>query len=493
MENNLIENENTSRYYAKKLNEEVKKAEELPNFINEGKIFEHLEKAKNPDKKLVQDILDKASLIDHKALSQFEMAVLLQNQNKDLDEEIFKTAREIKQRIYGNRIVLFAPLYVSNVCQNNCAYCAFAAKNKELVRKTLSSDEIKEETSIIEEMGHKRILVVYGEYDYDPHWLADTIKRVYETKTGKSGEIRRVNINCAPLDVEGFKILKSANIGTYQCFQETYHGQTYKENHLSGRKSSFKWRLYALHRAQEAGIDDVATGALFGLFDHKFDALALLAHAEQLEKDFGVGPHTISFPRIEPALGSKISFNPPYAMSDHEFKKLVAITRLAVPYTGIIMSTRENPDMRRELLKIGVSQISAASKTYPGGYKEAKANKEIEQQFSVGDERPLEEVMNDLITNLKYIPSFCTGCYRLGRTGDHFMGFAKSCFINKFCTPNAMCTFLEYLNDYGSERNKKVGKALIQEELSKIEEGDRKNKVTEALNKIENGERDIFF
>jgi 2-iminoacetate synthase len=480
--------------YAKKIEEEIKKTEELPNFIDEGKIHEHLENAENPDKKLVLDILDKAKDINFKGLTQFETAVLLQNKDLDLDEAIFEQAKKIKEHIYGNRMVLFAPLYVTNLCNNNCVYCGFAARNKELNRKTLTLDEIAEETKIIEDMGHKRILMVYGEFNYDVDWLVDTIKACYATKSGKSGEIRRININCAPLDVEGFRKLKEVgNIGTYQCFHETYHQETYKKVHPMGHKASYKWRLYALHRCQEAGLDDVSTGALFGLYNHKFEALGLLQHAQQLEKDFGVGPHTISFPRIEPALGSEMSYNPPAPLTDHEFKKLIAVLRIAVPYTGLILSTRETGEFRSELLKLGISQISAASKTYPGGYKDMITNKPVEQQFCVGDERSLDDVIHDLVTQNDYMPSFCTGCYRQGRTGDHFMGLAKSSFINRFCGPNAMFTFLEYLNDYASDKTKDEGRALIKRELEKITDPVRREKVREGLNNIDNGVRDIYF
>lgn len=482
-----------SETYAKQLNKAVEKAESLPNFIDEALIWETLEKAKNPDKILVKDILQKAQGIDHKGLSLFETAVLLNNDDPELDDEIFEIARKIKLRIYGKRMVLFAPLYVTNKCHNSCAYCGFSAKNKELHRKTLSLSEISQEAKVIEEMGHKRVLMVYGEYDYDADWLASTIKAVYDTKTGKNGQIRRVNINCAPLDEEGFLKLKSAGIGTYQCFHETYHHETYKKMHLGGRKSSYLWRLYSLHRAQNAGLDDVATGALFGLFDYKFEVLGLLMHALQLEKDFGVGPHTISFPRLEPAQGSDISFKPPYNISDHDFKKIVAILRLAVPYTGLILSTRENAELRQEVLKLGVSQLSAGSRTYPGGYSEMDHSRVNEQQFCTGDDRSLDEVIFDLVTNLEYMPSFCTGCYRKGRTGDHFMGLAKTSFINSFCTPNAMITFLEYLNDYASEKTKLAGHKLIAKELSLISDDGKREKIKEMLNRTNNGDRDLYY
>lgn len=478
--------------YTQQLNQAVSKAEELPNFINENEIFETLAKTKNPDQVLIKELLIKAQSIDHKGLSLSETAALLNNNDPELDEAIFETAQKIKLRIYGKRMVLFAPLYVTNKCHNSCAYCGFSAKNQELHRKTLSLAEIGKETKIIENMGHKRLLMVYGEYDYSADWLAETIQAVYDTKTTKSGQIRRVNINCAPLDVTGFAKIKSAGIGTYQCFHETYHHDTYRKMHLGGRKKSYLWRLYALHRAQEAGLDDVATGVLFGLFDYKFEVLGLLMHAEQLEKDFGVGPHTISFPRLEPAQGSEISFNPPYVISDYEFKRIVAILRIAVPYTGLILSTRETADLRREVLKLGVSQLSAASRTYPGGYSEEDPSKVNEQQFCIGDDRSLDEVIYDLITNLEYIPSFCTGCYRKGRTGDHFMGLAKTSFINNFCTPNAMITFLEYLNDYAREKTKKAGLQLIEKELAQIDEKKR-SQIKEMLDRTSQGERDLYY
>ena len=489
----ISENYKPNKAYAKQLDKEMAKAEELPNFINETEIFETLEKAKNPDKVLIKDILDKASAIDFKGLSLFETACLLNNQNPELDEAIFEVAKEIKLRIYGKRMVLFAPLYVTNKCKNSCAYCGFSAKNKELHRKTLTLSEISKEAQVIEEMGHKRVLMVYGEYDYDADWLASTIKAVYETKTGTSGQIRRVNINCAPLDEEGFLKLKSAGIGTYQCFHETYHQETYQKMHLGGRKKSYLWRLYSLHRAQNAGLDDVATGALFGLYDYKFEILGLLMHANQLEKDFGVGPHTISFPRLEPAQGSEISFKPPWTISDYEFKKIVAILRLAVPYTGLILSTRENAELRREVLKLGVSQLSAGSRTYPGGYSEIDHSRVNEQQFCTGDDRSLDEVIYDLTTSLEYMPSFCTGCYRKGRTGDHFMGLAKTSFINKFCTPNAMITFLEYLNDYASEKTKEAGYKLIDKELMQIDDAAKREKVKDMLFRTNKGERDLYY
>lgn len=336
------------------------------DFIDENHIWDILHKTEAPSPSLVKEIISKAE--EAKGLGIEDTAILLQNTDKELDELIFKTAKKIKLHIYGKRMVLFAPLYVSNECINDCAYCGFASTNRDLKRKTLKMDELAKDVRAIEDMGHKRVLLVYGEHPKnDADWMVETIKTVYKTKSG-NGEIRRANINCAPLSVEDFKKLHDVGIGTYQCFQETYHKETYKKVHRGGIKSDYTWRLNAFHRAQEAGIDDIGAGALFGLYDHRFEVLALLQHAEQLEKDFGVGPHTISFPRLEPALGSEISYNPPYLLDDYNFKKLVAILRLAVPYTGLILTTRETAELRNELLEIGVSQLSAASRTYPGAY-----------------------------------------------------------------------------------------------------------------------------
>jgi 2-iminoacetate synthase len=465
--------------------------DKLSNFIDDEKIWGEIERAKNPDFSLVKETIEKAA--EGKGLNLFDVAVLLENTNKDLDNDMFEVAKKIKLNIYGKRMVLFTPLYVSNECHNKCTYCGFASDNGDLQRKTLNNEEIAKEVKAIEDMGHKRILLVYGEHTVNNvQKMVNDVGVVYDTKSGKSGEIRRVNVNCAPLSTDDFKILKSSEIGTYQCFQETYSETEYKKFHIKGKKKSFLWRLYALHRAQEAGLDDVATGALFGLNDHRFEMLALLAHAQELEDKFGVGPHTISFPRIEPALGSEMSFNPPYPIDDHNFKKLVAILRLAVPYTGLILTTREKAQLRRELLEVGVSQLSAASRTYPGAYCDPEYDRPDVQQFCVGDSRSLDEVIYDMLSNLEYIPSFCTACYRLGRTGDHFMGLAKTAFINNCCQPNALVTFSEYLYDYASDKTREAGLKLIQKELDNLTP-EKREPVKDALNRTGEGERDIFF
>lgn len=472
--------------------EENNFASKLESFIDENEIWSCLEKAQNPDPVWIKDVLEKATACE--GLSLLEAAALISNNNPETDEALFAAAMEVKQKIYGNRIVFFAPLYVTNECSNACSYCGFSVRNKELERRTLSSEEIAQEVKILEDMGHKRILAVYGEHPrFGPEWIARTVEDIYAVRSGKSGEIRRVNINAAPMTVEGFAIVKKSGIGTYQCFQETYHRQTYEKIHLGGKKRDFLWRLYALHRAQEGGIDDVATGPLYGLFDYRFELLATLAHARRLEEDFGVGPHTLSFPRIEPALGSEISNKPPYAVDDATFKKIVAITRLAVPYTGLILSTRENPQLRRELLQVGVSQMSAASRVYPKAYQTEEVNRVDSQQFKVCDDRSLDDVIRDVVENLGYIPSFCTSCYRQGRTGDHFMGLAKKAFINNYCQPNALLTFAEYLHDYASKELKESGFKLIDSELGKIKEPGKMEIVKKRLQEIADGTRDIYW
>ncbi len=462
----------------------------LQSFIDTQSIWQTLEKAAQPDQLLVRETLAKAS--EQKGLSLFDAAVLLENQNVELDAEIFSMARQVKQAIYGNRVVLFAPLYISNECGNQCTYCAFSTLNSELKRKTLTAEEIRREVEVLENSGQKRLLLVYGEHPrLDARWIADTVATVYDTLSDKSGSIRRVNVNCAPLDVEGFSLLHEAQIGTYQCFQETYHESTYKQLHLKGNKTNFLWRLHAMHRAQEAGIDDVGIGALFGLYDHRFELLAMLAHAQELEEKWGAGPHTISFPRLEPAQGAEISVAPPYGISDYTFKKIVAITRLAAPYTGLIMSTRESAELRNELLQLGISQLSAASRTYPGAYSDPTWDRPDSQQFCIEDHRSLDEVVFELVQQ-GLMPSWCTACYRKNRTGEHFMNMAKEGFIKNFCHPNAVLTFNEYLNDYASAKTVAVGKEHI---ASQLETGSEqiKDHFGKLLIRMDSGERDLYL
>ncbi|MEM4368023.1 MAG: [FeFe] hydrogenase H-cluster radical SAM maturase HydG, partial [Candidatus Anstonellales archaeon] len=375
----------------------------------------------------------------------------------------------------------------------NCLYCGFRKDNKELKRKTLTMEELRREIEILISEGHKRVLLVAGEdlRHTNIDYLEKAIKTVYETKVS-NGEIRRLNINVAPLSLENFKRLKKAKIGTYQLFQETYHCETYKKMHPQGPKADYLKRLYAMDLAQQAGIDDVGIGVLFGLYDYKFEVLCLLLHAEHLEKEYGTGPRTISVPRLEPALNAPISTNPPYPVSDEEFKKLVAIIRLAVPYTGMILSTRENQQMRNELFALGISQISAGSRTNPGGYYESKINPLNESQFQIHDTRTTSQVIHD-VCKLGFLPSFCTACYRSGRTGDYFMQFAKSGNIQNFCHPNAILTFKEYLLDYADDEMKEFGNRIIEKELLKIPNQTIRNETIKKLKLLEEGKRDLYF
>lgn len=461
---------------------------ETSSFIDESAIEQTLAAARKTDASAVREILAKARELG--GLMPQETAGLMEISDPQLLSELFEAARYVKETIYGRRLVLFAPLYISNLCANECLYCAFRAQNKEVQRRALTQAEIAREVEILTRQGHKRILLVAGEsYPQEGFsYILKAIDTIYATHSGNS-EIRRVNINVAPLTVDQFRQLKNAKIGTYQLFQETYHRQTYQRVHLGGKKTDYNWRITAMDRAMEAGIDDVGIGVLFGLCDWRFEILALLQHIRHLEAQFGVGPHTISVPRLEPASGSDMASHPPRPVSDIDFRKIVAILRLAVPYTGIIMSTRETPNMRRETFALGVSQISAGSRTNPGGYAEGK---EIDQQaqFSLGDHRPLDEVIYD-VAQLGYIPSFCTGCYRLGRTGQDFMDLAKPGLIKEHCDPNALSTFLEYLIDYASPKTKEAGLLLIDQALSQMEETPKKRSRA-MLEQVRAGRRDVF-
>lgn len=458
------------------------------SFINENEIGEMLELS--ADSQRVEKIISKSLQLN--GLSPEETAILLNVKNPKLLEKMFLAARKIKEMIYGKRLVFFAPLYLTNSCVNDCLYCGFRASNKNLKRKILNPEEIKNETRALINEGQKRLLLVAGEHPISSNinYLESAIRTVYETKNGR-GEIRRVNVNVAPLSVLDFKKLKRAGIGTYQLFQETYHRETYAKMHQSGPKSDYQYRLYAMDRAQEAGINDVGIGALFGLYDFRFEVLALLAHAKHLEEKFGTGPHTISVPRLEPAEGAPISVNPPYRVGDSDFKKTVAVLRMAVPYTGMILSTREKPPFRDEIFSLGISQISAGSKTSPGAYANEKNEKEP-GQFSVSDERTLAQTVSDILDEGFY-PSFCTACYRVGRTGEDFMKLAKPGAIRNFCTPNCILTFKEYLLDYASPELRKKGEKFIEKELLEIENGKRRELAKKKLGELENGKRDLYF
>ena len=383
-----------------------------------------------------------------------------------------------------------APLYISNYCSNECLYCAFRVRNREARRRALTQAEIAREVTALVEQGHKRILMVAGEaypnggFDY----ILQSIRTIYETRSG-TGEIRRVNVNLAPCTREQFLALRDAQIGTYQIFQETYHRPSYESVHLSGPKRDYDYRLGTPHRAMEAGLNDIGIGPLLGLYDWRFEILAVLQHAQSLERVHGCGPHTISIPRIEPAAGSSYSLNPQYAVSDHDFLKLIAILRLAVPYTGMIMSTRESPAIRRQTLELGISQISAGSRCDPGGYTESADNFQA-SQFQLGDHRGLDEVVRDL-AELGYTPSFCTACYRLGRTGADFMDLAKPGEIKNHCDPNALSTFQEYLIDYASPDTRTAGESLIERRISAMDSIPRRLS-GHLVRKVRDGERDVF-
>lgn len=456
--------------------------------IIEHNILDLLDKGKRPPKGAIDEVIAKS--LSLKRLSLGETSYLL-NARRDEDvRKILEAASLVKKRIYGSRVVLFAPLYINNICANNCLYCAFRKGNSLIKRRRLEQEDIAKEAEALLKSGHKRVLMVASESGAkssdEAAYYAEAIRTVYSQEY-KQSRVRRININCAPLLEEDFKVLKASGIGTYQLFQETYHDETYRRVHPSGPKSDPDNRIDAIDRAFRAGIDDVGIGVLFGLYDYKFEVLALLSHVEHLEKTFGVGPHTISVPRIEPALGADIEDAAPYKVQDEDFKKLVAVLRLSVPYTGIILSTRETPAMRDELFRLGISQVSAASRTAPGGYSEERREGD-DAQFFLSDHRSLDEVISSLIDR-GAIPSFCTACYRKERTGKAFMDLAKPGTIKGKCGMNALITLKEYLNDFASEDVKKKGNALIDKLKQDLSEEEKKN-LENFFKHIENGVRD---
>ncbi len=443
-------------------------------------------------KERVRDIIKKS--LDKQRLTLEETAVLVNTTDPELIEEIKQGARILKEKVYGNRIVLFAPLYIGNKCSNNCQYCGFKVTNTKALRKTLSDEEIVREVEALEDNGQKRLILVYGEHpEYSAEYIAHTVKLVYSVKKGK-GEIRRVNINAAPFDIQGFRIIGKAGIGTYQIFQETYHPEAYQWYHLGGKKKDYEWRLTSLDRAQEAGIDDVGIGALFGLYDWRFEVLALIRHTNHLEACYNVGPHTISFPRIKDASG--LSVGDKYLVSDADFTKIIAILRLAVPYTGLILTARENPEVRREVMQFGVSQIDGGTIIELGGYSKAKLlNREQDlnrEQFKINDDRSLNEIISELLDQ-GYLPSFCTACYRKGRTGEHFMEFSVPGFIKRYCTPNAILTLVEYLIDYATPDVQEKGWKAIEKEIAQLEGHMNTVELKRRIERLKNGERDLYF
>jgi 2-iminoacetate synthase len=457
-------------------------------FIDANEIWEYLQHA-DTSKQKVRDIIQKS--LEKNRLSLEETASLVNVTDPELTEEIKEGAQELKKRIYGERIVLFAPLYIGNLCINNCAYCGFRATNTKQKRTTLTSDDLIKQVVALEDAGQKRLILVYGEHPrYNAEFIAETVNIVYSVKS-KKGEIRRVNINAAPLDIDGFRTVRDSKIGTYQVFQETYDEETYGKVHLSGIKRDYNWRLTALDRAQEAGIDDVGIGALIGLFDWRFDVLGLIRHVNHFEAVYNVGPHTISFPRIQNA--SNLDIDPKYLVNNADFTKLVAILRLAVPYTGMILTAREPAAIRDEILRFGVSQIDGGTNIQLKGYTTENDEQDLEhEQFQINDSRSLNEIMEELISR-ELIPSFCTSCYRLGRTGEHFMEFSVPGFIKRFCQPNAILTLAEYLEDYAPPATKEMGYKLIEKKITEFEDLEFKSKLIEKLELVKKGNRDLYF
>lgn len=468
------------------------KSSKATEFIDDQEILDTLAyaQANKSNRALIDSILEKAATC--KGLTHREAAVLLECDLEDENKRMFELAKQIKQRFYGNRIVMFAPLYLSNYCVNGCTYCPYHFKNKHIRRKKLSQEEIAQEVIALQDMGHKRLALETGE---DPvnnplEYVLESIKTIYGIKH-KNGAIRRVNVNIAATTVENYRKLKDAGIGTYILFQETYHKKTYEELHPTGPKHDYAWHTEAMDRAMDGGIDDVGCGVLFGLNLYRYDFVGLLMHAEHLEAAKGVGPHTISVPRIRAADDiDPTAFS--NAISDDIFEKIVAVLRIAVPYTGLIISTRESKEARRRVLALGVSQISGGSRTSVGGYVKEETKEENSAQFDVSDNRTLDEVVNWLL-ELGYIPSFCTACYREGRTGDRFMKLVKSGQIANCCQPNALMTLKEYLEDYAFPDTKAKGEKVIAEELNRIPNENVRRIAAEHLTELHDGKRDFRF
>ncbi len=459
------------------------------NFINEDLINKYLEDGKNASREEIMEILDKSRNL--KGISYLEVAKLIQMEDKELEKELFKVAGEIKTKIYGNRIVIFAPLYISNFCVNNCTYCGYGRDNK-FKRRRLTKAEIEEEVKLLESMGHKRLALEAGEdpINCDIDYVCDAIDTIYNTEN-KNGNIRRINVNIAATTVENYRKLYEKEIGTYILFQETYHKPTYELVHPKSLKCNYLYHLTSFDRAMEAGIDDVGGGVLFGLADYKYEIMGLMMHNAHLEERFGVGFHTISVPRLQKAAGMELS-DFPHIVTDDEFKRIVAIIRLAVPFTGLILSTRETEEMRNEVLKYGVSQVSAGSCTGVGGYKEEFENGKKVDQFEIADHRSPLEVLKGLVKD-GYVPSYCTACYRSNRTGDRFMRLAKSGQIHNVCLPNALMTLKEFADDYGDDEFKGLVADVIEDEISNIDNLKIRKLTVENLEKLETGKRDLYL
>lgn len=458
----------------------------IPSILQTEFLQEVLAQTREPSPAVVSEIIGRAR--DKKGLALRDVGYLVNLKEPELVRKLFHATSVIKQEIYGERLVFFAPLYISDHCVNDCKYCNFHTRNKQMARRKLTMDEVGEQTAFLIDQGHKRILLEAGEdpFNNDIDYIVNAINKIYSIRTPK-GNIRRINVNIAATGVEDYRKLKQAGIGTYQLFQETYHRPTYERLHR-GPKADFERQITAHMRAFEAGIDDLGVGVLFGLYDWRFEVLALVAHSQYLDKTNNVGPHTISVPRIRPA--PTVEYKPQYPVSDDDFLKLIAILRLAVPYTGMIISTRERPEIRKFAFKIGISQASAGSVASPGGY--GKDRKIDSSQFTLYDHRPLNEVIADVLED-KFLPSFCTACYRSGRTGETFMGFAKPGEIHNFCRPNGILTFAEYLEDFASDGLYQKGYEVIEFYLNKIENENRRKQTQGRLLKIKQGQRDLYF
>lgn len=472
------------------------------DFIPDAAIHEQLKRNSNPDPTRIRDILQKSLSI--KTLDPDETAVLLHVSDPDLLQEMQEAAFAVKKKVYDNRIVTFAPLYMGNYCVNNCAYCGFRVQNTGMARRMLTMDEVRNETEVLAgKIGHKRLIVVYGEHPKtDIDYMVDTINTIYRVKVATKngcGQIRRVNVNAAPLSIHDCTRLKEAGIGTYQVFQETYHKETYRAMHPENTlKGNYRWRLYCMHRAMEAGIDDVGLGALFGLYDWRFEVMALVYHSRELERCFGIGPHTISFPRLEPAAESRVAEASAYKVSDDDFRKLVLAIRLSVPHTGMIITARENAAIRREAITMGCTQTDASTKIGIGAYSErgvsAPAQEKEKQQFELGDTRSLDAVIREF-AEMGYITSFCTAGYRCGRTGECIMDMLKTGAEGKLCKLNAVLTFREWLDDFASPETKAAGEKIIQKEINEIREQVPKvfDQLMAFYDRTKKGERDLYF
>ena len=469
------------------------------DFINDSQISEKLITGRKIDEKRIDDILEKSLAIQ--ILSLDETAYLLNVSDPKVLEKMRQTALKVKKKVYDNRIVTFAPLYLGNYCINDCLYCGFRSSNKKAHRRVLALDEVENETKVLAgQIGHKRLIVVYGEHPKnDINYMVNSIEKIYSVKVKTKngfGQIRRVNVNASPLSIQELKRLSDVGIGTYQVFQETYHHKTYEKVHLQHTiKGNYQWRLYCMHRSFEAGIDDVGLGVLFGLYDWKFEVMGLLAHSRELEARFGIGPHTISFPRLEPAANTPFTHKPKYNVSDEDFKKLITVIRLAVPYTGMIITARESAQTRRDALSLGVTQTDASSKIGIGSYSDKSREQEGErQQFILGDTRSLDEVIAEF-ARLGFITSFCTAGYRCGRTGKCIMDLLKSGAEGKFCKLNAVLTFREWIDDFASKSTKAAAEEIINKEIEQLKQTMPKvfPRFIEYYERIKKGERDLYF